>query len=767
MKISAKLITVIMLAFFISIALYLRIYLPYARVFSGDWIKFTSFDAYYHMSVVDNLIHNVPHPVSYQFFDWLLAGTIWVIGLGSATEHTVDVVGVYFPAILGALTVIPVYFIGKELFGRWPGIISAGLIALLPGEFLGRSILGFTDHHVAETVFSTVTILFLILAIKAARQRGLRFIHLYRRDWTKIYKPAIYSLLAGIFLGVYVLTWRGALLFVLIICAYFIIQFIIDHLKHKSSDHLCLVGVLLFSVALLISLPVCTSRLHLASLVIALLIPPVLNGVSRLMASEQVRAYYPLALVALGLAGLAILRMVNPPLLSSMLGAFTVFAPTAISRTTLEMRPFLFIGDSFTLAIAWGNFTTGSLLSLISFGILIYFVIKKGRAEQSLLVVWTLVILIMTLAQRRFAYYLTINVAVLTGYMSVFVFYITRLIVDYLRGERIKCVSWQVLQPWANIDKPRITSTYRKPKEVQRKKDGRKTGYQSGYQSGFRITSQHVTAALATLIIFFLFFFPNITPAVGTASRAGFAPSNAWVSSLSWLKENSPESASYRVMAWWDYGYWITRIAHRIPNANPGQATQPVTSIASFFTAQDENSANEVRQELGSAYIIIDYETTTAKFYAITEWAGNSPEEFFDVYYLPQKDKLTPVYLFYPEYYRSMAIRLYYFAGKAVTPQKTWVVSFIERVNRKGQHFKQVIDITPFPTYEEALDYVKSQKSANHRIVGKSSFISPVPLEAVTNYKLIHNSNTGVMEPGTGIVVPEVRIFKYINNGLE
>ena len=269
-KPTAEFIVGILLALFFGIALYLRVYLPYDQVFSGDWIKFTSIDAYYHMHLVDNLARNFPHhmnfdpyfiypniyvsAISLRFFTWLLGSVTWVIGLGSPTQHTVDIVSVYFPAILGALTIIPVYFIGKELFNRWAGVISAGLITLTPGEFLGRSILGFTDYHVAEVLFSTLIILFLILAIKAARQRQLTFSHLKHHDWTMSRKPLIYSLLAGFFLGIYLLTWMGALLFVFIISVYFIIQFIIDHLKQKPTDYLCLIGFIAFFIAMIMFL---------------------------------------------------------------------------------------------------------------------------------------------------------------------------------------------------------------------------------------------------------------------------------------------------------------------------------------------------------------------------------------------------------------------------------------------------------------------------------------------------------------------------------
>ncbi|MCJ7655075.1 MAG: oligosaccharyl transferase, archaeosortase A system-associated, partial [Dehalococcoidia bacterium] len=153
-RLPSGLIAGIIVALFFGVALYLRIALPYDQVFVGDWIKFTGVDAYHFMRIVDNLVHNFPHLNSFDtyglypggwditmpsFFVYFLAGITWLVGLGSPTQHTVDVVGVYLPAVLGALTVIPVYFIGKALFSRWAGVIAAGLIAIFPGEFLGRS----------------------------------------------------------------------------------------------------------------------------------------------------------------------------------------------------------------------------------------------------------------------------------------------------------------------------------------------------------------------------------------------------------------------------------------------------------------------------------------------------------------------------------------------------------------------------------------------------------------------------------------------------
>ena len=162
--------TVLLLLALIVISLCLRIIPPYDAVFGSEWIKFVGYDVYWQMAQVDEIAPDFPayagKILQIRFFHWLLAGTIWIISLGSPTQHTIDIVAVYFPAVLGALTVIPVYFLGKAMFGRGAGVMAALLIAILPGEFLGRSSLGYTDHHVLEVLLTTTALLFLVLAIE-------------------------------------------------------------------------------------------------------------------------------------------------------------------------------------------------------------------------------------------------------------------------------------------------------------------------------------------------------------------------------------------------------------------------------------------------------------------------------------------------------------------------------------------------------------------------------------------------------------------------
>jgi asparagine N-glycosylation enzyme membrane subunit Stt3 len=109
---------------------------------------------------------------------------------------------------------------------------------------------------------------------------------------------------------------------------------------------------------------------------------------------------------------------------------FRFFNPNAVSLTINEVKPILFPTGTFSLVGVWGNFTTASFLSLISIGFLIYLAIRRPNAEKNLLLVWSLLVLAATLGQRRFAYYLAVNAALLTGYLSVVLYFVVRFIMD-------------------------------------------------------------------------------------------------------------------------------------------------------------------------------------------------------------------------------------------------------------------------------------------------------------------------------------------------
>jgi dolichyl-diphosphooligosaccharide--protein glycosyltransferase len=835
-RLSPGLIIGVLIAVIFGISLLFRIVLPYHQVFNGEWIKFTSIDAYFYQRIIDSTAVNFPHIMSFDpyllypggtpltdifFPSWFLSGIIWIIGLGSPTQHLIDVVSVYFPAVIAALTVIPVYFIGKTLFNRWVGVIAAGLIAILPGEWLGRTILGLNDTPAVETLLTTTFMAFAILAVKTARERELTFADLLRRDWSKCARPLVYTALAGLFLGIYLISWTGALLFVFIFALYLVIQFVNDHLRGQSTDYLGIVGFISLLIALLIFFSFAPGAFYLAAMVLAVFVPVVLMVISRLLTFWKIRPlYYPVALAVAGGIVLLVFYGVNPALFRVTLSQFGVFAPSgATAATTIEMQPFLAPSGTFNTAVAWGNFSTSFFLfpwfafpgvALISLSILFYLFFRRGTASESVLrpviwvlailavimfmllasgygqrvlslillvvlfvplflpgtdrkqwllfLVWTLVILYLTLSQRRFAYYLVVNIALLSGYLS---WQVIRLASERGRG----------IAPWM------VATAVPPGKPKTAKKSSRARG-------GF--PAPLVLGSLAGIAMFFLVFFPNLNKAVAmvTPEEAPYSPTDAWMASLTWMRENTPEpfgdpaayyeifpkpakgekfdypDSAYGVTSWWDYGYWITQIAHRMPSANPSQLASRIINVADLFLSTDDQAARDMMANMGSAYVVIDYLTARSKYWAVVTWAGQPQGKYYDVFIAQIEGKLQAVQVYYPAYYRSLVVRLYNFDGQAVTDVKPTVIKWVDAKDSLGTPYKQIVEAQDFTSYQDALDYINSQESGNYTVVGTSPFLSPVPLEEVPDFRLVHASEQGVTLKGVGFI-PEVKIFEY------
>ncbi|MDI6859011.1 MAG: oligosaccharyl transferase, archaeosortase A system-associated [Methanocellales archaeon] len=662
-----------------GLALYIRAVLPYNSVFVGDIVRFGGNDPWYHMRLVENTIRNFPHRIFFDpythfpvgdvlhfgpLYDQMIAFIALLIGFGSPSQHTIEVVGAYFPAIMGALVVLPVYFIGKEIFDKRVGLLSALVVAILPGQFLSRSLLGFTDHHVAETLFSTLTIVFFIIAIR--RAEGLRFEHILKKDWGILRTPLVYSILAGLMFGCYLLSWFGALLIGFIIAVYIIIQHITDSLKNKSTDHLCIVGMITFTIPLMMVAPIVMqglgqySWLHTSSFIIGILAFLVLSGIPKAMDRKGIdRSYYPLMLIGIGAIGVASVYLISPSLLNSMFGSFSIFQPRGGALTIAEVSPILYPQGVFSLGPLWYNFTTCFYVAFIALIMLTYKVIKEWRTEEILLVVWSLIMLFAMFGQNRFAYYFVVNVAILSGYLGIKVLEfggLDRLYEDFKR--RVKDPS----------DLSRFFSRYLKLGHM-----------------------------LAVVLVILLLVYPNVAITMGSgpgAAKWTGGPNMDWYESLNWMRHNTPDpgvdyyalyekpapgeayqypDSAYGVMSWWDYGHWITRIAHRIPNANPFQAgiggpgpnDTIIPGACMFFTATNESTANWILDELGSKYVIMDIEMATGKFWAMGTFAeGGDVNKYWAKYQVTLPDGGAG---WGPEYYKTMVVRLHFFNGENFT----------------------------------------------------------------------------------------------------
>jgi len=91
---------------------------------------------------------------------------------------------------------------------------------------------------------------------------------------------------------------------------------------------------------------------------------------------------------------------------------------------------------------------------------------------------------------------------------------------------------------------------------------------------------------------------------VGSFSRS-MAVNPEWEEALMWLRaeENTPEDSV--IMTWWDYGYWILDLAHRVPVVDNGVHWPSYDrDIARVYCATNDAEAVEIMQKYGADYLV-------------------------------------------------------------------------------------------------------------------------------------------------------------------
>lgn len=176
---------------------------------------------------------------------------------------------------------------------------------------------------------------------------------------------------------------------------------------------------------------------------------------------------------------------------------------------------------------------------------------------------------------------------------------------------------------------------------------------------------------------------------------------------------------------------------------------------------EDGTQAGKILETGGGRYVIIDFDTALPlKFHSIAVSSGNPKEKYYDVYYQKQGGKLTPLIFFYPEYYRTLMVRLYNFDGKAAIESNVTAISYENKEDASGQAYKQVTDYKTFKTFSEAQAYVTQQKTGQYKIGGVDPFVSPISIEPLTDFKLEYGSGPTKPTPAGG-TVPAIKVFKY------
>jgi oligosaccharyl transferase (archaeosortase A-associated) len=697
----------LVLSLVVAGGLWIRVAPPWPAVFRDGRVVLLSNDPWIHARQADRILERFPRPQPFDplrlhpggqaneapLFPLTLATTAWALGGGAPSAALVDRVIAWIPAVLGALVALPVFALGRRLFGAATGLLAASVVALLPGQLLQRSLLGYADHHVAECLLSVLVLSSLAAAVeRSGRQRLL------------------WALVTGLCLGAYLLTWAHGILLPLVLTLWACVQIAIEHGRGSGSASWRVVGPA-FGIAAVLAAPLARwpgMQITLPTLVVGA--AAVYGATITSQALERRgrgRSALLFAMLAAALALTVLVSLVAPSWVGELLALARRFDKDTAAATIGETRPLLFLSGRFSMAPVWNELRTSALLGLAGLVLLFRQAVRERKPAQTLLFVWSLVTLALTFGQVRFGYYLAPAVAILAALA------VSRLV----RG----------LNP-----------------------------------------------AFAAVAAICLAVYPVFPPAWAAARAPAPGPSEDWLETLDWIRRETPapgESPAYGVVAWCDYGYWLTRIAQRAPTANPTQ--HGATEVAAFLLETDEDEARRRLAALDARYLVLDSDllpaplSTTGPVWigqldTLVRWAGRPASDYYQVLFEKDASGIARATVAYtPAYYRSMLVRLAVFGGRAAEPRDSAFVIDVEAAERQGRAVEAVKEARGFAMEAEAREFLakSSTESGSRRLLGRDPFRTCVTIAPLSGYSLRHTS-PGSVPVGDGRRIPAVAVFE-------
>ncbi len=724
-------LTAAALLIFMLVAVLVRA-IPHAVLVDGSFTSLIGTDAWYNLRQVEVMVANYP---GYAWFDpmtaypagkevaWgplfpFIAATLCIVA-GAASRPEIVYIAAWVPPLLAAAVVPVVYLTGKTIADRTTGLVAAGLIAIVSASLFARSIFGFVDHHVAETLFSTLFCLAYITALAYAARHPVSL-----REPKTILPVALLGLGAGAAYLLGLLVMPTIILFALIAGVFTILQAVRNHIDGTGPEGLLVVNAVTFAVPA-VFLPLSGfmvdgmslslySVAHVYAYLLLIAATALLAGVS--VALRGRRNEYLAALAALTVAGVAFLNLTD--IGKVMTSGLTAFFGWGMSATAIkEMAPW-------DAGIAWQSFNVGLLLIPAGLVLLTLRFRRENRPELLFAIVWSVVILIATIQHLRFEYYLAVNLALLAA----------------------------VVVAWALQFGLGKTVAYLREPESKKKKS--------------LPTAEIAAVGIAVLLAVILVgasASENIGYAQNGVPRTMLA--DDWREALEWMSENTPDPGvdyyaihekdgfaypenSYSVMSWWDYGHWITFIGQRIPVTNPFQDN--VRSATGFFLATTEEKANTA----GSRYVVTDGRMAGEGFPSIAYWAsaktGTTP--YATPLLVAVGGDTYRIEPFYREaYHETMAVRLQTLDGTLVEPESVLYVEYDTRSVQETGYPLLTGSKEMSPVEAEAA--VEAYKGSGKTAVFGVDTASPAgTVPALKHYRLIYESSP---DPATSVKIFE------------
>lgn len=526
-------------------------------------------------------------------------------------------VGVWIPALLGALQVLLLYFVAREIFNdKRIAIMSSALLAVIPGV-LYRSSAGWMDKEPMAGIFMLIGLLFLFRGLREKEIKTtliskilgkLKLNNEANENKIIIIRMIIYGLLAGMSFYFMNGTWGGLRFILAVIGAFLAVSLVLN----KYSKNIFYTYIPAFISYFILSRTLGTiapsiidAEILVNIIVIAILVFRFSLEKFNLVRKEKI----PLVIPGLMVAGLlvfllvtyinvdigiwfnALLERIQKPLSADVIGSTVAESQTAEG----------FFGDapvqfgtvyaiSSTLAwpeiLRWFSVFYIALLGLALMAVQIlykYFRTKSMDFKHEYIFSYTFVILsiIASIGAVRLGFFLAFPIALVAGYM--------------------------------------IIKSY---------------DYFLRYGQKLKIGKNYLIIIAAAVIL--VIFVSHSASAYMVETSIGPGLDESWQKAFLWIKNNTDKKDT--VLEWWDYGYWFQLIAERRTHTDGGFHTpDPLVKVAQFYTEPLSNKSMMFLKNYSVDYVMVSPDLI-GKFGALSKIANwGAKVDFLPVFYLSNR----------------------------------------------------------------------------------------------------------------------------------
>jgi dolichyl-diphosphooligosaccharide--protein glycosyltransferase len=795
------------LLFFMVIAFALRA-IPFLFVGNTGFLHIFDTDTYYNIRQIEVMVHNFPQ---YNWFDPMTAfpdgksidwgplfpfiAAILCLITGAATPNAIASAAGWVSPLMAMLMVPVAYLLGKILWNNKAGLVAAGLISILSFQYFSTSSYGWVDHHITEVLFSSL--FFLAYGYTLSTTQSLQ---LNLKNKKAFFGLIALSVITGILFFLALLSSTTVILTLIVIAVYTAIQGVVSQITNRTADNLFALNLIFLTVsAILFTLfgirtggsSVIQYSMGIVYVHVALIAETVVLWGIAAFFEKKIKEYL-ITLTGFCIAGVIATQMYPPfaVLREQAMGLFFVSADYAVG--IMETQPL-------DIPLAFQNFNVSLILMAGGFLVLAYTVFKKQSPMALFLLVWSVIMLVLTIQFQRFQYFLTVNVVLLAGICIIEPF------------------EWRDagLEYYVTLGRSWFATRNKKPEneEVrQPTKHSQKSGKSHGLKRSSRNQEENsdllidlcVTGVvILTACLVVISVSQDIEYGMSTPTHT-ISPD--WTESLNWLPTHTPETGidyyqqydatnfsypakSYGIIATSDAGHWITFFSHRIPITNPFQNNlNGPKGAAAFFLSQKETQADEVLETLGGKYVITNSDIAVDTFTNLVPWQSGTTDisPYISWFVVPDKgnpSNLLKVHRYTNGYFQTQVVRLYSFDGSLTYPDTTDYIRYeIRQVPAPGETAGDVHGFARVITRERPVDPSTSQndtpivpEGTELLPTGYANMFSDSPqkpiqkVPALTHYRLIHESpdNASVKvfpesEPITLPGIKQVKIFEFV-----